>query len=171
MKLSLASIVSEVKPKPDPAILTFGKHRGEHIGEVPLSYVSWILDKCDSASPALKKLCREILDRGGEPSKPASYRSLGEPVATVPLIAPPVPAEPSCAGCGMTGFLVGRRCSVCGWTHETAEERIAGQLREAIAKWQAEQIAEWNPNADTIAATMLGIIETTLTPARAVESV
>jgi hypothetical protein len=31
--------------------MPFGKHRGQHIGDVPTSYLAWMLRECDSLDP------------------------------------------------------------------------------------------------------------------------
>lgn len=43
--------------------LTFGKHKGEDTGDVPLSYIKW-LEEQDWISDALREECQYLIQRG-----------------------------------------------------------------------------------------------------------
>jgi uncharacterized protein (DUF3820 family) len=43
-------------------IMPFGKHRNKRLGDIPLSYLRWVENNCDNASPRLRKAISIILD-------------------------------------------------------------------------------------------------------------
>lgn len=68
----------------DTVRMPFGKHRGRPLCEIPESYLYWVLDNCENASPTLKKQIEAYLPGDeGEPQGtaivdlvPAWYRKL-----------------------------------------------------------------------------------------------
>ena len=52
-------------------IMTFGKHRGKHIRDIPNDYLLWVLDNCGNLQPTMR---REIRIRLGlePPPRPHS---------------------------------------------------------------------------------------------------
>jgi hypothetical protein len=41
--------------------MPWGKFRGWHVREVPLSYLAWVLEECDNVSPFLERAIRDEL--------------------------------------------------------------------------------------------------------------
>jgi hypothetical protein len=44
-------------------IMPFGKHRGKPLEQVPLSYLRWVLENCDSATPSLREEISRVIRR------------------------------------------------------------------------------------------------------------
>jgi hypothetical protein len=42
-------------------IITFGKHKGKRLDEVPQSYLRWLLAECSSVSPAMRDEITKLL--------------------------------------------------------------------------------------------------------------
>jgi hypothetical protein len=59
-------------------LLTFGKYRNRPIGRVPRSYLRWLLDHADGATPEVRSLARQELARRGQvvPGYPISSDEL-----------------------------------------------------------------------------------------------
>lgn len=47
-------------------IISFGKHKGKKLGQVPLSYIAWLLTKYEGKSLSRKEIEEEAIKRGCE---------------------------------------------------------------------------------------------------------
>src|SRR5688572_18176365 len=46
--------------------MTFGKHRGRAVADLPKGYLRWLLAECDQIEPWLARVVRQELSRRGE---------------------------------------------------------------------------------------------------------
>ena len=46
-------------------IMPFGKHRGKTLDDIPLTYLKWVLESCERATPSLRAEIRRLV-RGSE---------------------------------------------------------------------------------------------------------
>lgn len=46
---------------PEKYILTFGKYKGEYLGDVPRNYLEWMLETLD-LRPALRGMIEDVLE-------------------------------------------------------------------------------------------------------------
>jgi hypothetical protein len=45
--------------------MTFGRHRGKHLDQIPLSYLRWVVSECSNISVALREAIHIVLKEGG----------------------------------------------------------------------------------------------------------
>ena len=57
-------------------IMTFGKHKGKFIEDVPPDYLLWVIDNCD-IQPTLRHAIRQALDLSDWPSARKSHGDAG----------------------------------------------------------------------------------------------
>lgn len=69
--------------------MPWGKHRGQRLADIPVSYLTWVLTETDHIEPVLRRAIRaEVADRlglGGASPPPPPWRSTALP-------APPIAA-------------------------------------------------------------------------------
>lgn len=57
--------------------MPWGKYRGQHIGDIPGSYLFWVLEECDSVNAMLKReICKELASRLPRPVTPTVQPSV-----------------------------------------------------------------------------------------------
>src|SRR4051812_10242974 len=50
--------------------MPFGKHRGKPLDEIPFSYLEWVLESCNTATPRLKEEIRRVIGNPNDTTKP-----------------------------------------------------------------------------------------------------
>jgi len=72
---SLAGLTGQ-KNETDAMIMTFGKHRGKRLENIPKDYLLWVLDNC-SPQPTLLRAIKQVLGLSDEPTTAISTDIVG----------------------------------------------------------------------------------------------
>ena len=61
-----AATQPETEANPNRVLMTFGKHRGEMLGDIPGRYLKWLLENAEIREPALRRAIERVVHGGND---------------------------------------------------------------------------------------------------------